>query len=30
MLYGVDVSAHQSDYSTDGLDFVIVKATEGR
>lgn len=30
MLHGVDVSSHQSDYSTDGLDFVIVKATEGR
>ncbi|MGW0738187.1 GH25 family lysozyme [Streptomyces sp. NPDC002851] len=30
MLHGVDVSSHQSDYSTKGQDFVIVKATEGR
>lgn len=30
MLHGVDVSSHQSDYSAEGLDFVFVKATEGR
>ncbi|OEU96511.1 GH25 family lysozyme [Streptomyces oceani] len=30
MLHGVDVSSHQSSYDPSGLDFVIVKATEGR
>jgi GH25 family lysozyme M1 (1,4-beta-N-acetylmuramidase) len=31
MLQGIDVSSHQSaSYDTDGLAFVIVKATEGR
>lgn len=31
MLRGIDVSAFQSsDYRTDGLSFVFVKATEGR
>jgi GH25 family lysozyme M1 (1,4-beta-N-acetylmuramidase) len=31
MLRGIDVSSHQSStYSTDGLSFVFVKATEGR
>ncbi|MEV1011055.1 glycoside hydrolase family 25 protein [Streptomyces sp. NPDC049881] len=30
MLHGVDVSAHNASFSTDGLDFVVVKATEGR
>ncbi|MFE5208560.1 glycoside hydrolase family 25 protein [Streptomyces sp. NPDC056600] len=31
MLHGIDVSSHQSaSYDTDGLAFVIVKATEGR
>ncbi|CAM5334046.1 hypothetical protein SFIMM107S_04846 [Streptomyces griseus] len=30
MLHGVDVSAYQPSYDTDGLDFVIVKSTEGR
>ncbi|MEU9361810.1 GH25 family lysozyme [Streptomyces sp. NPDC048301] len=30
MLHGVDVSAFQTDFDTDGLDFVFVKATEGR
>ncbi|NYV73412.1 glycoside hydrolase family 25 protein [Streptomyces sp. UH6] len=31
MLHGIDVSSHQSaTYDTDGLAFVIVKATEGR
>ncbi|MFD7918765.1 glycoside hydrolase family 25 protein [Streptomyces sp. NPDC059740] len=30
MIHGVDVSAYQSSYSTKGVDFVIVKATEGR
>ncbi len=30
MLHGVDVSAHQSSFDADGLDFVFIKATEGR
>ncbi|MEV2245597.1 glycoside hydrolase family 25 protein [Streptomyces sp. NPDC049970] len=30
MLHGVDVSSYQTDFDTDGLDFVFVKATEGR
>ena len=30
VLHGIDVSSHQSSYDTDGLDFVFVKATEGR
>lgn len=30
MLHGVDVSAHQSSFDVDGLDFVFIKATEGR
>ncbi|CAM5725409.1 Hydrolase OS=Streptomyces fumanus OX=67302 GN=GCM10018772_54250 PE=3 SV=1 [Streptomyces fumanus] len=31
MLRGIDVSAYQSaTYSTDGLSFVFIKATEGR
>ncbi|MFE3517516.1 glycoside hydrolase family 25 protein [Streptomyces sp. NPDC059166] len=30
MLHGVDVSAFQTEFDTDGLDFVFVKATEGR
>jgi GH25 family lysozyme M1 (1,4-beta-N-acetylmuramidase) len=31
MLHGIDVSAYQSsDYSTSGLSFVFIKATEGR
>lgn len=30
MLHGVDVSSYNSSYSTEGLDFVFVKATEGR
>ncbi len=31
MLHGIDVSSHQpASYDTDGLAFVIVKATEGR
>ncbi|MEU0039661.1 GH25 family lysozyme, partial [Streptomyces sp. NPDC006333] len=31
MLRGIDVSAYQSSaYSTDGLSFVFIKATEGR
>ncbi|MEC4016300.1 GH25 family lysozyme [Streptomyces sp. H27-D2] len=30
MLHGVDVSSHQANYSADGLDFVLIKATEGR
>lgn len=29
MLHGVDVSSYNPTYDTDGLDFVIVKATEG-
>ncbi|WP_435972055.1 glycoside hydrolase family 25 protein [Streptomyces sp. Qhu_M48] len=30
MLHGIDVSAYQSSYDTDGLSFVFIKATEGR
>lgn len=30
MLHGVDVSAYQASFDTDGLDFVLIKATEGR
>jgi len=30
MLHGVDVSAYQPSYDTDGLDFVFIKATAGR
>ncbi|MFI6349965.1 glycoside hydrolase family 25 protein [Streptomyces sp. NPDC050560] len=30
MLQGIDVSSYQSSFNTDGLSFVIVKATEGR
>ncbi|MHB9858918.1 glycoside hydrolase family 25 protein [Streptomyces sp. YIM S03343] len=31
MLHGIDVSAYQSsDFATDGLSFVFIKATEGR
>ncbi|MER6611145.1 GH25 family lysozyme [Streptomyces sp. NPDC000927] len=30
MLHGVDVSAYQSSFDPDGLDFVLIKATEGR
>ncbi|MFD5558058.1 GH25 family lysozyme [Streptomyces sp. NPDC059578] len=30
MIRGIDVSAYQSSFDTDGLSFVIVKATEGR
>ncbi|MGW1891020.1 GH25 family lysozyme [Streptomyces sp. NPDC002004] len=30
MLHGIDVSAYQSSFETDGLAFVFVKATEGR
>ncbi|MEE1840192.1 GH25 family lysozyme [Streptomyces sp. NPDC007076] len=30
MLHGVDVSSHQASFDTDGLDFVFIKATEGR
>ncbi|MFD3658446.1 glycoside hydrolase family 25 protein [Streptomyces sp. NPDC058620] len=30
MLIGVDVSAYQTSFDTDGLDFVFIKATEGR
>ncbi|MFB4309526.1 glycoside hydrolase family 25 protein [Actinomadura sp. GTD37] len=30
MLHGVDVSSYNPSYDADGLDFVIVKATEGR
>ncbi|WP_069170359.1 glycoside hydrolase family 25 protein [Streptomyces griseus] len=30
MLHGVDVSSHQTDFDTDGVDFVFIKATEGR
>lgn len=30
MLHGVDVSSYNSSYSTEGLDFVFIKATEGR
>jgi GH25 family lysozyme M1 (1,4-beta-N-acetylmuramidase) len=30
MLRGIDVSSYQSTFNTDGLSFVIIKATEGR
>ncbi|MFB6991715.1 GH25 family lysozyme [Streptomyces sp. NPDC056230] len=30
MLHGIDVSSYQSSFDTDGLDFVLIKATEGR
>lgn len=30
MLKGIDVSSYQSTFDTDGLSFVIIKATEGR
>ncbi|QNE73340.1 muramidase [Streptomyces finlayi] len=30
MLHGVDVSAYQTSFDTAGLDFVLIKATEGR
>lgn len=30
MLHGVDVSAYQSSFDGDGVDFVLIKATEGR
>ncbi|MDI3404414.1 glycoside hydrolase family 25 protein [Streptomyces cavernicola] len=30
MIRGIDVSSYQSDFSTEGVDFVIIKATEGR
>lgn len=30
MLHGIDVSSHQSSFETDGIDFVIIKSTEGR
>lgn len=30
MLHGVDVSSHQTDFDTDGVDFVLIKSTEGR
>ncbi|WP_299538147.1 glycoside hydrolase family 25 protein [uncultured Streptomyces sp.] len=30
MLRGIDVSAYQPEFDTDGVDFVFVKATEGR
>ncbi|HCA85395.1 MAG TPA: muramidase [Streptomyces sp.] len=30
MIHGIDVSSHQSSFSTDGEDFVFIKATEGR
>ncbi|MFD9502723.1 GH25 family lysozyme [Streptomyces sp. NPDC060035] len=30
MLHGVDVSSHQTSFDTEGLDFVFIKATEGR
>jgi GH25 family lysozyme M1 (1,4-beta-N-acetylmuramidase) len=29
MLHGIDVSAHQSTFETDGVSFVFIKATEG-
>ncbi|MCX4548049.1 glycoside hydrolase family 25 protein [Streptomyces sp. NBC_01387] len=29
MLHGIDVSTYQSSFSTSGLDFVFIKATEG-
>ncbi|MEU6389024.1 glycoside hydrolase family 25 protein [Streptomyces sp. NPDC046939] len=30
MIRGIDVSSHQSSFSTDGVSFVFIKATEGR
>ncbi|OON79625.1 GH25 family lysozyme [Streptomyces tsukubensis] len=30
MLHGIDVSAYQASFDTDGIDFVFIKATEGR
>ncbi|MFF2654109.1 GH25 family lysozyme [Streptomyces sp. NPDC058045] len=30
MLHGIDVSSYQSSFDTDGVSFVIIKATEGR
>ncbi|MUN39482.1 glycoside hydrolase family 25 protein [Actinomadura litoris] len=30
MLHGIDVSSHNPSFEAEGLDFVIVKATEGR
>ncbi|MEV0118803.1 glycoside hydrolase family 25 protein [Streptomyces sp. NPDC050844] len=30
MIRGIDVSSYQSSFNTDGLSFVIIKATEGR
>ncbi|MFE0133641.1 glycoside hydrolase family 25 protein [Streptomyces sp. NPDC059037] len=30
MIRGIDVSSYQSSFDTDGLSFVIIKATEGR
>ncbi|MGH8966129.1 MAG: GH25 family lysozyme, partial [Actinomycetes bacterium] len=30
MLHGIDVSSHQTDFDTDEVDFVFIKATEGR
>ncbi|UNO39841.1 glycoside hydrolase family 25 protein [Streptomyces sp. MST-110588] len=30
MLHGVDISSHNTTYSAEGLDFVFIKATEGR
>lgn len=30
MLHGIDVSSYQPTFSTTGVDFVIIKATEGR
>ncbi|MEU7184046.1 GH25 family lysozyme [Streptomyces celluloflavus] len=30
MLHGVDVSSYNTSYSAEGLDFVFIKATEGR
>ncbi|SBU98456.1 Lyzozyme M1 (1,4-beta-N-acetylmuramidase) [Streptomyces sp. OspMP-M45] len=30
VLHGIDVSSHQTDFDTDEVDFVFIKATEGR
>ncbi|MGW1466105.1 GH25 family lysozyme [Streptomyces sp. NPDC001493] len=30
MLHGIDVSSYQETFDTDGVDFVFIKATEGR
>lgn len=30
MIRGIDVSSHQSSFSTEGISFVFIKATEGR